>query len=420
MCPANHFALADITKVLDTLPVGVMTVNLEGHVIHINEALSSLTGFSVSTAQGLPCRHVLRSSQCVSGCELGCNAFSAASSGTNHMTLINAGNHNQPASFHCETTILNLKKRLVPVRLSHFSVTNDAGEAIFRLDVVQDLTEMRLLEQNLLKAHGYGKIIGKSAEMERILTLIPGIAQATAPVLISGETGTGKDLLADTLHQASSRSREAFVRITISAMPEEILLKELFGEQRENDLFIPGRFQQAEGGTLYFPELADISPAVQRHLLHYLDTGTILPIGERREHKANVRIITATCKDTAKLVQDGIIGPELLYRLGVVHVKLPPLRDRTGDCDFLLQHFLTMYANRFHKPIKGFSKAVLSILENYAFPGNVRELKNIIEYAVMVCPDSIIDESSMPGYLIHSNPHPSASTDTKKSRKKKA
>lgn len=388
MLPASRFAHANILDVLDALPVGLMMVSPEGVVLHMNPALAALTGFDADDVRGLPCRHVLRSRLCVSGCLLGCGAFGPPSG--------KAGG---------ESDILTLKKRRIPVRLTHFPVLDKNSKELFRLDVVEDLTALKHLEHRLHQAHGHGRLVGRSAAMERIAALIPSIAPATAPVFITGETGTGKDILAETLHQASPRSREPFIRLgSIGPMPEDLLLPEIFGQAGPDRLERPGRFQQAAGGTLYISEIADIPKGIQARLVHFLDTGAILPVGAVRENHLDVRLVTATHRDPAELLATSAISEDLYHRLNVIHLALPPLRERREDIDFLLIHFLERFAARFKKTFDGFTADARSILAAHDYPGNVRELRNIVEYAVMVADSGQIGVASLPAHLARKAP----------------
>jgi Transcriptional regulator containing PAS, AAA-type ATPase, and DNA-binding domains len=412
MCPAGHFAFADILQVLDSLPVGVLMLSSEGMVLHINRPLAQITGFSTDNVRGKPCRHILRGKPCVAGCPLGCRSFGdwpdslpenlPCFQGHNELFLPHASR-----SHSVETDILTLKKRKVPVRLTHFPVLDSRGKELFRLDVVEDLTEIKLMEQRLHQASGHSRLIGRSAEMERITTLIPSIAPSTAPVFLTGETGTGKDILAETLHQASQRSREPFVRLNVSPLPEELLAPEIFGQAAPEGPERPGRFQQAAGGTLYITEIADVPKGIQSRLMQFLDTGTILPVGALRESSPNVRLITASNRDVNELVSSGVLSGELFHRLNVVHINLPPLRQRKEDIDFLLRHFLEIYAARFKKQFSDFSAEARSLLASYEYPGNVRELKNIVEYAAMVCPGGEIGVQCLPAFVTSTVPQSS-------------
>ncbi|MDL2290739.1 sigma 54-interacting transcriptional regulator [Desulfovibrio sp. OttesenSCG-928-F20] len=406
MSPASYFAYADILKVLDSLPVGLLMVSQNGRVLHMNQALATLTGFEAGRVKGAPCRHVLRGRPCVAGCTLGCGAFGGANkAGANQpgIALENlplAGlSDGVPGVRGMESDILTLKKRKVPVRLTHFPVLDASGVELFRLDVVEDLTELKMLEHRLHQAHGHGRLVGRSAAMERIAALIPSVAPSAAPIFISGETGTGKDILAETLHQASQRSREPFIRLNISPMPEELLLPDIFGQSGPDVPERPGRFQQASGGTLYISEIADIPRGIQSRLVQYLDSGGIVPVGALRETLPDVRLITATNRNPDELLQQGLLSADLYHRLNVVRLNLPPLRERREDIDFLLSHFLDLFGARFKKDFTGFTPQARALLATYDYPGNVRELRNIVEYAAMVGAGGHIGIESLPAHL---------------------
>lgn len=403
MSPASRFAFADILAVLDALPVGMLMASPQGEVLHVNPALSSMTGFASQQAKGMPCRHVLRGRPCIAGCSLGCGSWGSAGSplaggmdsrfeGIKDFagSLISKG---------IETDILTLKKRRMPVRLTHFPVPDASGKELFRLDVVEDLTEIRLLEQRLHQASGHGKFVGRSAAMERVISLIPGIAPSSVPVFITGETGTGKDILAETLHQSSQRSREPFIRVNVTPLPEALLAQEIFGQAHSDSPERPGRFQQASGGTLYITEVADMPKGIQARLVDFLDTGSIVPVGSFREIRLDVRLITATNRNPEELMDRGLLSRELFHRLNVAHLSLPPLRERKEDIDFLLRHFLDTFAARFKKSFNGFTPEACALLAAYDYPGNVRELKNIVEYAAMVCSEAMIGTDSLPAHM---------------------
>jgi Response regulator containing CheY-like receiver, AAA-type ATPase, and DNA-binding domains len=383
-----------------------MMVHPDGTVLHLNQKLSDMTGFSVAQAEGYPCRYILRSRPCVSGCSHGCGSFGKGKAvQVVPLPSLAFTSESLQGRDSLETDILTLKKRRVPVRLTHFPVQDSVGSTLFFLDVVEDLTELKHLENRLHEAKGHGKLVGRGAAMEKILSLVASLAPSVAPVLITGETGTGKDILAETLHRDSHRSREPFIRINAMPLTDDLLAADLFGQvsperadSGPSDRL--GKFQQAAGGTLYIAELADISQAIQARLVHYLDTGTILPVGGVRELAPNVRLITATSRSPEELVKTGILSGELFYRLNVIRLPIPPLRERREDIDFLLRHFLEMFGPRFKKQLNGFTPEAQILLTRHDYPGNVRELRNIVEYAVMVCTGPDIGTGSLPAHFV--------------------
>lgn len=232
-------------------------------------------------------------------------------------------------------------------------------------------------------------------------------------MLITGETGTGKDLVAESVHKASPRSRDPFVRFSCGPMPSEMLDAELFGRMVGDGAELkPGRFQQAQGGTLYLSEIADLPLMQQASLVRYLDEGTILPVGASKPVRVTTRIMASTAELPEKLIRDNRLREDLFHRISAIRLHLPRLTERGEDLEFLLHHFLAHYAARFKKTITSITPKALRIIRSHSFPGNVRELKNIMEFAVMVCTGDKISTEHLPGHLPgvmeQSRPNPSA------------
>jgi PAS domain S-box-containing protein len=391
----------DLPSLLDGLPVGVALLDDAGRVLMLNKALEALTGYSRDEVRGMPCRHVLRSRACVQGCPHGRDDLPGAG---------------------VETDCINRHRRKIPVRITPVRVSDGNNRPVCVLDVVEDLTAMREIEARLSQATGQGQIVGRSPIMEKLLRLVPVIAQHDTPVLITGETGTGKDLLAESTHKASPRSREPFVRFSCGPMPPELLDAELFGRMLDGTAeFKPGRFQQAQGGTLYLSEIADLPLSQQMSLVRFLDEGVVLPLGASKSVRINVRLMASTAESPERLVRDGRLREDLFHRIAAIRLHLPRLKERGEDLGFLLHHYLNHYAARFKKNIKGISPEALRVLCSHDFPGNVRELKNIMEFAAMVCTDDNIGIGHLPGHLpglLESAPaKPRAATGRKSGRK---
>lgn len=278
----------DLPSLLDGLPVGVALLDEEGHVLMLNKALEALTGYNREEVRGLPCRHVLRSRACLQDCPHGREAA---------------------AGVGIETDCINRHHRKIPIRITPVRVLDGNNRPICVLDVVEELTALREIEARLSQAADHGQIVGRSPAMKKILGLVPVIAQHDTAVLITGETGTGKDLLAESVHKASPRSREPFVRFSCGPMPSELLDAELFGRMQGPDgEFKPGRFQQAQGGTLYLSEIADLPLSQQSSLVRFLDEGTILPVGAGKPLRASARLMASTAESPEKLVQTAVCG----------------------------------------------------------------------------------------------------------------
>jgi two-component system, NtrC family, response regulator len=264
------------------------------------------------------------------------------------------------------------------------------------------IKENRRLRETVESQYSFGNIIGKSSKMQDIFELIYKVAPATAAILIEGESGTGKDLVAKSIHYNSPRRDHPFIAVNCSALAESLLESELFGH--EKGAFTgavatkKGRFELAEGGTLFLDEIGELSPSLQVKLLRVLQDKTFERVGGMRQVAVNFRLITATNKRLKKEVQKGRFREDLYYRLNVVYIDLPPLRQRVEDLRLLVDHFIGKYASerRMGVPVKGIEREVEQLFYRHEWPGNVRELENTIERAMVLCPDDIIRVSDLP------------------------
>jgi two-component system, NtrC family, response regulator HydG len=265
------------------------------------------------------------------------------------------------------------------------------------------------------KFHGY---VGSSQLMQNVYNLIENVGKVDTAVLITGESGTGKELAAEALHAESGRCYMPLVKVDCAAMPEELLESELFGHikgaftgaERNRE----GKLLQAHNGTLFLDEIGDVSPRMQLRLLRFLQEKTFTPVGQDHPVKVNVRIIAATNVDFTKKVKDGGFREDLYYRLKVVEIKLPPLRDRKGGIPILVHHFLSLFREKLKRNIHGISDQAMDALAKYSWPGNVRELRHVIERACVLCEGSTIslehfpDEIQQPAVEFQQQPEPFA------------
>ncbi len=249
--------------------------------------------------------------------------------------------------------------------------------------------ENKNLKRQISLEHAFPEIVGKSKPMQTILEIVRDIADTSASVLIEGESGTGKELIARALHVHSTRRDKAFIPIFCGSLSENLLESELFGHKKgaftgavEDKA---GLFEEADGGTLFLDEIGDVPSSIQTKLLRLIQEGEFKRVGETRIRKADVRIVAATNKDLWQEVQKGNFREDLYYRLNVINIKMPPLRQRKTDIPLLANHFLKKYARKNNKSIKGFTTEALKLLQDYDWPGNVRELENTIERAVILC-----------------------------------
>ncbi len=379
----------DLQPLIDEIPLSIVVLDTNRRIVMLNRALEALTGFSKEEASGIPCHHILRSKICLKRCP-----------------AMHMNEESEPVCV--ESDLINRDRKLIPVRINLASLKDSNGKVKGFLETVEDTRPIRELSASINQAYSFAQLKGRSPQMEKIFQILPVLAQSDSSLLVTGETGTGKDLVAEAIHQASSRAKGPFVKVNCGALPETLLESELFGHQKgaftgavENK---PGRFRLAHNGTLYLTEIGDLPFSLQVKLLTFLDDQVVYPLGSDKGFQANVRVIAATHRNLEQMVSEGRFREDLLFRLNVVRIHLPLLREREGDIRLLLDHFLNSLTSRFRKNIKGFSKKALRILMDYQYPGNVRELRNVIEYAVNVCQEGKIQPHHLPAYLTETRP----------------
>ena len=262
------------------------------------------------------------------------------------------------------------------------------------------LIENLELKEKLKLHYSFERIITKSPKMKEILSIVSRVSQSKTSVLITGESGTGKELIARAIHNASDRKDKSFVPINCSAIPENLLESELFGYERGAFTGAvkakKGKLTVADGGTAFFDEIGDIPFNIQVKLLRFLQFGEIVPLGMEKSTNVDVRIISATNQDLEKKIEDGSFREDLFYRLNVVGIHIPPLRERKEDIDPLVNHFIEKYSKVSGKNIEGISNEAMRYLFSYNWSGNVRELESIIERAIVMSRDNIIDVDDLP------------------------
>ena len=375
----------DANEIIDSIPVGVAILDMDLRVQAMNRSLEAMTGFNREEAVGVSCPHVLRSNLCPQKCP----AKQAVES---------------DQAIHIEGNIINRARQKIPVRI-HIAVLKDGeGQPIGVVETIEDISLVTELDRKVHISHNISDLVGHSPNMQKLLDILPVISQTDSSVLITGETGTGKDLVATVIHRLSPRAQGPFIKINCGALPETLLESELFGHTRGAFTGAvrdkPGRFQLADNGTLYLTEIGDLPLALQVKLLTFLDDKEIIPLGGTRSVKADVRLIAATHRDLQTMVQEGSFRQDLLYRLNVVRLEVPSLREREGDIRLLMEYFLNQFSKQFQKKISGFAPKAIEILTRYPYPGNVRELMNIVEYAANVCHQGSVQPEHLPDYLM--------------------
>ncbi|MHB2149950.1 sigma-54 interaction domain-containing protein [Calditrichota bacterium LG25] len=376
--------------ILDNITEGVFTIDHEFNITSFNKAASQITGFPTEQAIGKKCYDVFRSDICEEGCVL----KKAIKNGKNSYSKI--------------VYIITRKGFRIPIKVTGAALKDRKGNILGGVQTFRDLSTEDDLRKFIRRNYSYHDIVSKNSAMWKLFDLLPQVADSNSTVLIEGESGTGKELVARVIHQLSARADKNFVAINCGGLPDNLLESELFGykagaftDARRDKI---GRIALAEGGTLFLDEIGDISQAFQVKLLRFLQEKTYEPLGSVETIKANVRIIAATNKNLAELVADGIFRKDLYYRIKVVSLHIPPLRQRKEDIPILIDHFIRRFNNLQGKSIEGVSPRVLEILMRHSFPGNVRELENIIEHAFVLCNEDIIQEKHLPIDLFEQRP----------------
>lgn len=371
--------------ILESISDGVFTVDLNWRIASFNRAAESITGVPREDAIGRRCSEVFRSSMCGTECAL------RQTLETGRPIIGKSG------------YIVDADGSRIPVSISTAVLRDAGGRVIGGAETFRDLSEIEALRRELEGRSRIGDLVSRSALMQRVFEALPAIAASPSTVLILGETGTGKDLVAQTIHDLSPQREAPFVAVNCGALPETLLESELFGYKagaftgatRDK----PGRFAMAGRGTLFLDEIGEISPALQVRLLRVLQERTYEPLGATRSEAARARIIVATHKDLAEEMRKGRFREDLYYRINVVRVELPPLRRRREDIPILVDQFIERFNRLQRKTVQGITAEALSLLMAQRWPGNVRELENVVERAFIMCPADRIGVAHLPEEL---------------------
>lgn len=382
----NSFSLQSL---LDEIPFAVAVLDPERRMLLLNRAMEGLTGFPQQAARGVPCAHVLRGSVCVLDCPV----------------LERAGNGGPACR---EGDIVSRDRVKIPVRVHCAPLRSPEGTLLGFIETVTDMRPPVEPDARDAQAYSFGMLVGRSPQMEHLFSILPAIAQSDSPLLVSGETGTGKDALAEAIHQASHRTGSPFIKMHCGALPENLLESELFGHRKgafpgaaENR---SGRLRLADHGTIFLTEIGDLPLSLQARLLAFLEDGTVRPMGDSRGSQVDVRVIAASNRNLEQAVREGRFREDLLFRLNAVRLHLPPLRERGDDIRLLADCFARERAVRLRETFRPFSARALRFLLEYPYPGNVRELKNIVEYALSVCREDKVHPKHLPAYLTDAKP----------------
>jgi len=383
--------------ILDSIADGIFTVDPGWKITSFNRAAEEITGISKEDAIGRTCREILRASCCEEDCPL------------------REARQTKRAVVNKIVSIIDAKGEGRSISICAALLRDGRGKVIGGVETFRDIGSVEDMRDKMARGYSCQDILSVNHEMRQIFDILPAIADSTSTVLIEGQTGTGKELFAKAIHNLSPRRANPFVAVNCGALPDTLLESELFGYKAgaftDAKRDKPGRFKLAEEGTIFLDEIGDISPALQIRLLRVLQERTYEPLGSVKSIKTDVRVIAATNKTLEKLVQEERFRKDLYYRLNVIKIEIPPLQERKEDIPLLADHFIARFNQIQKKAITGITDDALAYLMKYNFPGNIRELENIIERAFILCEAGQIERKHLPelyghdtSYLAHGTP----------------
>jgi len=379
---ASEKLSSDLRTILDSINDGVFTVDEQFHITSFNRAAAEIIGITPEEAMGKPCWQVFNADICEGACALKETMATGSPLANKHVNI------------HTST------RRKVSISVSTALLRNHSGDVVGGVESFRDLTVVEELRKAAEGRATFQHMTSTNHRMREIFELLPLIAESNSTVLIQGESGTGKELMARAIHDLSARARKPLVALNCGALPDTLLEAELFGHKAgaftDAKRDRKGRLAVAEGGTLFLDEIGDISPALQVRLLRVLQERTYEPLGSSEPVKANVRFIAATHRDLRTEVAEGRFREDLFYRLNVMQIAIPPLRERREDIPALARRFLERQVALHGKPILGFSPEAMDLLMRHTWPGNIRELENAVEHACVLCRHNQIQASELP------------------------
>ena len=364
---------------------GTFTIDNDWNVTSFNSSAEKITGYKKSEAIGRKCWEIFNSSLCQNGCHM-------------EQTMLKS-----KAMIGNELEIVHKSGSKVPIRVNSNILINNKNESIGAVETFIDISEIKNLSEHLSEVYKYENIVGRNKEIRQIINVLESVSQTDSSVLITGESGTGKELAARAIHINSSRYSAPFIAINCSAFAESLIESELFGHEKgaftgaiKTKL---GKFEIAKGGTLFLDEIGDLSTSIQTKLLRVIETREFERVGGNKIIKVEARLIAATNKILSDEINAGRFREDLFYRINVINIHLPPLRERMDDFPLIVNHFIELFNKKFNKEIKQFSSQAFDILMDYDWPGNIRELENVIEHCFVLCGGKIIQVECLPKRL---------------------
>jgi len=373
--------------ILDSIVDGVFTIDMDFRITSLNNAACKILGLdSKEEAISKLCFEIFHANICEHSCAL--------------RETIQTGKNiiNKPVY------IVNKSGQKLTISISTALLKDEQGNIIGGVETFRDISDIETLRKKIESTYSFEDIISKNKEMQQIFSILPDVALSDSSVLIEGPSGSGKELIARAIHSLSRRKDNPFVVVNCGALPENLLESELFGYKAgaftDAKKDKPGKIALAEGGTLFLDEIGELPLLMQVKLLRFLQFKEYEPLGDTKPKKANVRIIAATNKNLRNEVEAGNFRDDLYYRLNVIGIQLPPLSQRKEDIPLLVEHFIKKYNALKGTHIEGISDDAMNVLLNHDYPGNIRELENIIEHAFVLCHEPYIRAEHLPTYLL--------------------
>jgi PAS domain S-box-containing protein len=372
--------------ILDSLEEGVFTVDLGWRITSFNRAAEKITGIHRDQALGRQCFEVFRADVCETGC------------------LLRRTMETGVPLANMPVNVYRADKKKIPISVTTSLLQDWEGRTVGGVETFQDISTIKELQKALRLQHSFEDIISKNPKMLKIFSLLPQVAESGSTVLIEGDSGTGKELIARAIHHHSPQRNGSFVAVNCGALPDTLIESELFGykagaftDARQDK---PGRFALAQNGTIFLDEIGDISPAVQMRLLRVLQQRVYEPLGSGKSVPTNARVIAATHRHLEELVKAKTFRDDLYFRINVFKIVLPPLSERREDIPLLVDHTIERFNHQKGRTVASVSREAMATLMLYDWPGNVRELENAIEHAFVLCRDDIIRIEDLPEGLI--------------------
>jgi PAS domain S-box-containing protein len=375
-------------SILESIAQGAFTINLDYEITSFNRAAENITGFSRNDAIGMKCYNVFRTNICKTNCAL--------------KRSLESGRD----VYSQKITIMDIDGDDVHIIVNTSVLRDGKLDMIGGVETFRDISSSVSRLKNISQKYSFQNIISKNDKIKKIFSTLPDISKSNSTVLLQGPRGSGKELFARAIHNLSGRKGD-FIALNCAALPDSLLESELFGYKKgaftgaTNDKL--GRFALAEKGTIFLDEIGDVSPALQLKLLRVLQEKEFEPLGATNTISADVRVIAATNKNLKELMEEGVFRHDLFFRLNIIKITLPTLSERREDIPLLVHYFIDKFNTLKQKHIEKISPRVLNLLMQYDFPGNIRELENIIEYCFVLCNENIIDLGCLPeGFVVES------------------